>query len=301
MKKVLILGKNGFLARSFGRYMEQFKSEYELTFISSRAGTWESVPFSGYDAVFNASGLAHSNAIDGSDEDYYEVNGRLPGAIAKKAKAEEVPVYITISSSIIYGDMADVGQKKCIYADTVPNEQGIYGKSKLMGEQSALQYGDENFRVAVIRPPMIYSEYAPENFERLCRFAVSFPIFPNLYNEQSMIYADNLCELIRLIIDQRVGGIFYPQEKEYIHTSKLVKDIADAAGHRMLVTKIFNPALRMLSKQVRFVRKAFGNVVYDQSLSNHFQWSYCVVPYGETVKRIATKYNDIGGENKCKM
>lgn len=290
MKKILIVGKGGFVGTSFANYMKNFKEKYELTFISSMNHEWEKVSFVGFDAVYNASGLAHANAKDGSDDLYYEVNGRLPGEIAKKAKAEGVPIYVTMSSQIIYGDMPGVGKKQVITSDTVLTPDGIYGKSKIMGEENVLKYTDQSFQVAIIRPPMIYSENAPENFERLSKFAVKSPIFPNLYNEQSMIYADNLCELIRLIIDNKAGGIYYPQEPEYIHTSKLVKDISKYAGKKMWCTRVFNPVLKIVSGKIRFVRKAFGSLVYDQSLSNHFDWKYCVVPYEETVRRIAEKY-----------
>lgn len=291
MKKILVVGKGGFVSNTFVNYMKKFGSQYQVTVISSMNHEWEHYDFTGYDAVYNASGLAHANAIDGSDELYYEVNGRLPGEIAAKAKAENVPLYISMSSQIIYGDMTGVGKKNVITSDTKPTAEGIYGKSKIMGEREVLQYADDKFKTAIIRPPMIYSENAPENFERLCKFAVKSPIFPNLYNEQSMIYADNLCELLRLIIENQVGGIYFPQELEYIHTSKLVKDISKVAGKKMWVTKIFNPVLRLVSGKIRFVRKAFGSLVYDKSLSGHFDWKYCVVPYEETVNRIAEKYS----------
>ena len=292
MKKILVVGKGGFVGTSFANYMKKFKDKYELTFISSMNHEWEKISFSGYDAVYNASGLAHANAKDGTDDLYYEVNGKLPGEIATKAKAEGVPVYISMSSAIIYGDMSNVGIKKIITKETEASPEGIYGKSKIMGEEMVTQLADDKFHTAIIRPPMIYSEYAPENFELLCKFAVKSPIFPKLYNEQSMIYADNLCELLRLIIDNQAGGIYYPQEKEFIHTSKLVKDISYASGKRMLITGIFNPILKKMSGRVRFVRKAFGNVIYDKSLSNHFDWEYCVVPYEETVRRIAKRYGN---------
>lgn len=290
MKKVLVVGKGGFVSNSFVNYMEQFNTKYQVTVISSMNHEWEQYDFSRFDAVYNASGLAHANAKDGSDELYYEVNGRLPVEIAAKAKDEGVPVYVTMSSQIIYGDMSGIGKKQVISAATKPSPEGIYGKSKIMGEEGALKLADDSFHIAIIRPPMIYSENAPENFARLCKFAIKSPIFPNLYNEQSMIYADNLCELIRLIVENQVGGVFFPQEPEYIHTSKLVKDISIAAGKKMLVTKIFNPILRLVSGKIRFVRKAFGSLVYDKNLSKHFDWNYCVVSYDETVRRIAEKY-----------
>ena len=99
-----------------------------------------------------------------------------------------------------------------------------------------------------MRPPLIYSEYARDNFPRLVNFAKKMPIFPRLKNQQSMVYVDNLCELIHLIIENNIGGIYYPQQECYIETSKIVKDIADAVGNKMWQTTIFNPFLKLFAK-----------------------------------------------------
>ncbi|MEA5093486.1 MAG: NAD-dependent epimerase/dehydratase family protein [Sedimentibacter saalensis] len=297
MTKVLVIGKSGFISLSFQKYMMNFGNNYVIDVISSRNRKWENFSFSGYDTVFNASGLAHTNARNGSEEEYYEVNGDLPGELAAKAKLEGVHHFITMSSMNVYGDMANIGVSKCITDSTVPNTQSIYGKSKLMGETAVKKLEDDNFKVAIIRPPLVFSEYAPDNFGILLKIAVLFPVFPNIRNNQSMIYVDNLCELVRLIIDNHISGIFYPQEKEYIHTSTLVKDIAIQAGHKILMTEIFNSALMVLSKDISIVRKAFGNLTYHPSISNHFNWNYCVVDYKTAVKRMAEHH---GSVKKCK-
>ena len=42
---------------------------------------------------------------------------------------------------------------------------------------------------------------------------------------ERMIYIDNLCEFIRLIVQNQDNGIFYPQNQDYVNTSQLVKEI----------------------------------------------------------------------------
>ena len=293
MKKILLLGEGGYIGNSFKEYMSKFPN-YQIDTVSSMNREWTKMSFAEYDVVYNVSGLAHSNARQASEDLYYEVNGRLPVEMANKAKVESVPLFIHMSSMIIYGNMSKLGRKKIIGSDTIAEPDGVYGKSKIMAEEGLMLLEDSNFRIAIIRPPLIYGEHARDNFPRLVKFALTSPIFPDVYNEQSMIYVDNLCELIRLIIENKTGGIYFPQEPEYIHTSNLVKDISQAAGKRMLVTKIFNPILRLASGKIRFVRKAFGSLIYDQELSRHFDWKYCVVPYEETVRRIAEKYRGEG-------
>lgn len=289
VKKVMLVGTGGYVGCKFTEYIDKNYSDWKIDAVDSMNNKWAEADFHGYDAVYNVSGLAHANARHGSEEQYYEVNGKLPIDVATKAKAEGVPIFIQMSSQIVYGDMSGLGEEKIITAETVPSEPTIYGKSKMMAERGLQTLVDENFQVAIMRPPLIYSEFARDNFPRLVNFAKRMPIFPKLENKQSMVYIDNLCELIRLIIENNKGGIYFPQQECYIETSKIVADIAKAVGNKMWQPRFFNPLLRLLSKvpQLGFIHKAFGSIAYDMEMSNHFDGTYRVVSYEESVRRIA--------------
>lgn len=286
MKKVLLIGIGGYIGGSFKKYISANYKDYQIDEVSSMNREWDQHDFNGYDAVYNVSGLAHANARHGTEEQYYAVNGQLPINVAKKAKEAGVPQFIQMSSMIVYGDMSPLKQEKNITRETVPSQPSIYGKSKMMAEDGLQKLADNTFQVAIIRPPLIYSERARDNFPRLVKFAKTFHIFPKLDNSQSMIYVDNLIELVHLIIEHNQGGIYYPQQKEHIHTSKIVKDISDAFGKKMWLTRMFNPVLVLLSKKIGFIQKAFGCLTYDLSISNHFDWKYIVVDYDESIRRI---------------
>ena len=289
MKKVMLVGVGGYIGGKFTEYINKNYPDWQIDAVDSMNRKWAEADFFGYDAVYNVSGLAHANARQGTEEQYYAVNGQLPIDVATKAKAEGVPLFVQMSSMVVYGDMSGLGEEKNILEDTIPAEPTIYGKSKMMAERGILKLVDNAFQVAIIRPPLIYSEYARDNFPRLVNFAKKMPVFPKLKNQQSMVYVDNLCELIHLIIENNKGGIYYPQQECYIETSKIVKDIADAVGNKMWQTTIFNPILKLFSKSDRlaFIHKAFGSITYDMSISNHFDGKYRVVSYEESIKRIA--------------
>ena len=284
-----MVGVGGYIGGKFTEYINKNYPDWQVDAVDSMNRNWAKADFSGYDAVYNVSGLAHANARQGTEEQYYAVNGQLPIDVATKAKAEGVPMFVQMSSMVVYGDMSGLGEEKNIFEDTVPSEPTIYGKSKMMAERGLQKLVDENFQVAIMRPPLIYSEYARDNFPRLVNFAKKMPVFPNLKNQQSMVYVDNLCELIHLIIEHNKGGIYYPQQEVYIETSKIVKDIADAVGNKMWQTRIFNPFLKFFSKceKLAFIHKAFGSITYDMSISNHFDGKYRVVNYEESIIRIA--------------
>ena len=285
----MLVGIGGYIGGKFTEYINNHYSDWQIDAVDSMNRKWVEADFSGYDAVYNVSGLAHANARQGSEELYYQVNGQLPIDVATKAKEEGVPLFVQMSSQIVYGDMSRLGEEKMITAETVPSEPTVYGKSKMMAERGLMALVDDNFQVAIMRPPLIYSEFARDNFPRLVKFAKKMPIFPKLENKQSMVYVDNLCELIKLIIENNKGGIYYPQQECYIETSKIVADIARAVGNKMWQTRIFNPALRLLSKipKLGFIHKAFGSITYDMKMSNHFDGKYRVVSYEESIRRIA--------------
>lgn len=289
MKRVMLIGVGGYIGGKFIEYIKKNYPDWQVDAVDSMNRKWADADFHGYDAVYNVSGLAHANARQGTEKQYYAVNGQLPIDAAAKAKAEGVKIFVQMSSMVVYGDMSGLGEQKNIFADTVPAEPTIYGKSKMMAERGLQQLEDENFQVAIMRPPLIYSEFSRDNFPRLVNFAKKMPIFPKLKNQQSMVYVDNLCELIHLIIENNQGGIYYPQQEVYIETGKIVKDIADAVGNKMWQTTLFNPFLKLFSKceKLAFIHKAFGSITYDMSISNHFDGKYRVVSYEESIRRIA--------------
>lgn len=288
----MLVGIGGYIGGKFTDYINKNYPDWQIDAVDSMNRKWADADFHGYDAVYNVSGLAHANARHGSEKLYYEVNGQLPIDVATKAKAEGVPMFVQMSSQIVYGDMSGLGEDKVITAEIVPSEPTVYGKSKMMAERGLVALVDNSFQVALVRPPLIYSEFARDNFPRLVNFAKKMPVFPKLKNRQSMVYVDNLCELVKLIIEHNQGGVYYPQQECYIETSKIVADIAEAVGNKMWQTRLFNPALRFLSKMPMFdfIHKAFGSIVYDMKMSNHFDGKYRVVSYEESIKRIANAH-----------
>lgn len=284
--KILVIGKNGFVSTSFQKYMERYP-KIQVNAISARDGKWKEHNFADYDAVYNTTGLAHNDARMGTDEQFIALNRDLPIALATKAKSESVKTFINMSSMIVYGEMSELGSKERITSKTEPKPAGIYGESKLAGEKGLNLLADDNFHVAIIRSPLVYSENAVDNFLRLTDYAVKGFIFPKIDNTRSMIYADNLCELVKLIAEHNGSGFYYPQQDEYICTSKIVKDIATVSRHRMIMTRVFNPALYLLSKKMIFIRKVFGSLAYDMLESNCFDGKYRVVDYKESIDRLA--------------
>ncbi len=269
MKNILITGANSYIGVSFEEWMKHHNDECSIDTIDMQSEKWKEHDFSNYDVVFHVAGIAHVSTDPKLEDLYYKVNRDLTIEVAQKAKNQGVKQFVFMSSIIVYGDSSHINKKRVINRDTVPTPSNFYGNSKLQAEEGILPLSDDKFKVVVLRPPMIYGKGSKGNYPKLAKMARKLPIFPNIDNERSMLHIDNLCEFIRLIIKNEESGVFYPQNEEYVKTSKLVKEIAKVHGKNIKTTKLFNPILRGMGNFIGLVNKAFGNLVYEKSMSEY--------------------------------
>ena len=288
MKKILITGANSYIGISFERYIkENFPNDYMVDTMDMIDGSWHGKDFSGYDSIFHVAGIAHSDNGKINDEKaklYYAVNTDLTIETAKKAKAEGVKQFIFMSSAIVYGNSAPIGKTKIITKDTPVSPANCYGDSKVQAENGIIPLNDDDFKVVVLRPPMIYGKGSKGNYPVLSKFAQKLPVFPYVKNERSMLYVENLCEFVHLMIRNEEHGIFHPQNAEYSNTSELVKMIADVHGKKVYLIKGFGWLLKMMSHVSGLVNKAFGSLCYDMRLSEYI-CDYRICNLGESIQR----------------
>jgi nucleoside-diphosphate-sugar epimerase len=284
MKKILVTGANSFVGTSFIKWLSQYPDKYSINTISLRDESWKRSSFRGYDVVLHTVGIAHvdSNPDPKMEKQYYKVNRNLTIEAAKKAKREGVKQFIFLSSIIVYGDSSYINKSRIINEKTVPTPANFYGNSKLLAEKGITPLESDDFKVAIIRPPMIYGKNSKGNYPKLAKAAQLLPLFPNVENQRSMLHIDNLCEFLRLLIDNEDCGLFFPQNKEYVKTSEMVKQIAEVHGKKIKLTRIFNPVLISIGYKIGIVNKVFGNLTYDQNLSN-YKFNYIVRDLKESI------------------
>lgn len=272
MKKILITGAGSYIGTSFEKYMKQWPDKYSTNTVDMIDGSWRDKDFSAYDTVYHVAGIAHSDSGKISEERaklYYSVNTDLTIETAKKAKAEGVRQFIFMSSAIVYGDSAPIGKKKIITKDTHVSPANCYGDSKVKAEDGIRELEDENFKVVILRPPMIYGKGSKGNYPVMAKMAQKLPLFPYVDNCRSMLYIENLMEFVRLMVENEESGTFWPQNAEYSNTSELVKEIAKVHGKKVVLIKGFTWALKIMSHCTGIVNKAFGNLAYDQGMSGY--------------------------------
>lgn len=301
MKRILITGMQSYVGNAIETYLKHYNEVagrdcYLVDKISLKNENWKQISFAGYDAVLHVAGIAHADVTKVSEEEqkrYYKVNCELAGDVAKKACQEGVRQFVYFSSVIVYGNSAKVGKSKMVGPDTVPAPANFYGDSKLQGENAVLKLKNQDFQVAVLRLPMIYGKGSKGNFPILVKLASKMPFFPDIKNQRSMIYIENLAEYVRILIEKDYGGIFYPQNDEYVTTTEMVRMIAEAKGRKIRVWKLLNPfvvlASSMPGKVGKLANKAFGSLVVQKDIETEIKEKYCLFSVEESIKKSVSE------------
>lgn len=298
-KKVLITGAGSYIGQSFIQYAKKhYPANFEIEELDMTDAAWRDKDFSEYDVVYHVAGIAHADVGKVSEEiksKYYEVNTGLAVEAAEKAKREGVKTFVFMSSMIVYGDSAPYGQQKVIDETTVPKPSNFYGDSKLQADVAVRELADDTYKVIVLRPPMIYGKGSKGNYRTLAKLAKKLPIFPDVDNERSMLYIENLCEFLCQVLllksYHRNSVVLLPQNGEWTKTSDMVKEIAKASGKKIAELKCFAPAVwigsKMPGKIGGLVNKAFGNNCYKFEASFYSGLKY----QNTTVKQSVMEIN----------
>ena len=282
MLKLLITGKSGFIANAVLEHLKD-SDEIEASAVSVRGGEWKKMSFSGYDAILHTAGIAHVDPDPSLADQYDKINHRLTVEIAKKAKAEGVRQFIFLSSIIVFGDASRAGVRRTITTKTSPAPSGAYGQSKLDAENALRRLSCDSFRAAIIRPPMVFGRGCRGNYNTLAKLAEKLPVFPEFYNNRSMLYVENLAELIRLIVLRCDRGIFHPQDTVPRSVTEIVHEICHVHGKHMRFSRILALPVYILGFR-GLARRAFGDMAYSRTISQ-YPVNYRIVGFQEAIRR----------------
>ena len=278
MTRILITGTHSFTGGAVARRISSTST------VSLRNDSWQSDDWGGFGSVFHVAGIAHDSTRHSDPELYRRVNVQLAYDAAVKAKRDGVRQFIFMSSSIVYGKSAPIGQSKVITRETPVNPEGYYGESKVQAEEMLASLEDDGFRVCILRCPMIFGKGCRGNYPVLAKLARRLPVFPLVRNCRSMLYAENLAEFVRLMVENEERGIFWPQNREYSQTSEMVRMIAEAHGRRIWLVPHCERMLRGMAHVTGLVDKAFGSLAYDMTLSEYRE-EYRVCSLSEGIRR----------------
>lgn len=272
MKRVLITGANSYIGVNIDNWLSKSPTAYSVDTIDMIDGSWREKDFCQYDVIIHVAGIAHADVDNISEERkqlYYRVNTDLAIEVAQKAKKEGAGQFILMSSMIIYSGC----KEKIITKEDIPIPLNCYGDSKWQADQKVRKLETTEFKVVVLRAPMIYGKNSRGNYPELAKLAARLPVFPVVKNKRSMLHVDNLCEFIRLMVDNEESGVFFPQNREYTVTSDMVRMIAAVRQHKIIMVSGFGWGIKLMMKIPGRIgvlaTKAFGDSAYDMQMSEY--------------------------------
>ena len=279
MKRILIYGKGSYIGEHYREGLE--KEGHSVEMIDSMIYKPGDFSVSGFDVVVNVVGIAHIRITPDMEPLFYKINTDYAVELARLSKEQGVGQYLYMSSMNVYGDTSER-----IYTREQENPRNFYGKSKWLADQRIHEMEDGSFRVASIRPPVVYGKGCKGNFNQLEKIAMLSPVFPGFENIRSMIFIDNLTNLVCQIIENGDGGYFHPQNASHISTIQAIVEIRKARGKKTLLIPGLGWAVRLMMKVSHRAERAFSDDYYDLEFSRYRDNSYCHVSFPDSIKTL---------------
>ncbi|WP_368863208.1 NAD-dependent epimerase/dehydratase family protein [Staphylococcus hominis] len=262
-KKILITGTSGYVGSHLAKSLEQ--SNYEIQRLNVRNSLWKNQLFNNIDVIIHTAALVHNNEPNAKLENYFKVNTHLPIELAIKAKNEGVKQFIFMSTMAVYGEDGELGIDDDITQSSKIKPVTDYGISKAKAEEKLLEMNSPNFKVVILRPPMIYGKDSPGNFSKLKKVAEILPVIPKINNSRSALYIKHLEEYIKQIIANGSNGIYHPKDSFDFNTTQVIKEIREFQDKKTILLPI--PVCTYpLFNRIKFVSKLYGNLVYGKEL-----------------------------------
>ena len=250
MQNVLLTGSNGFI----GNYFINKYNINTFSFLNDKLNKLDLLNTK-TTTIIHLSAFVHQMG-GASKEKYEKINVTQSIDLAKKSKESGVKHFIFMSTVKVYGEETDIAYTKS--SNCIPQDD--YGKSKLKAEKKLKKLEDDNFKVSIIRTPIVYGYGVKANIKNLINLVNKVPILPfgKIQNRRSMVFVGNLCHLIDEIIIQDKAGIFLASDNEPLSTTKLIKLIAKGLNKKVYLLKI--PLFESLLK---LVKPSFHKRLYE--------------------------------------
>ena len=282
---ILIIGKNSYIGNHIDQWLKLYHHQVEQLDVLS--DEWKSFDYSKYDVIIHVAGIVHRP--DCKDWELYKrVNADMPISIATMAKQQGVRHYVYFSTMGVFQGGKKL--KPSVIDKNTPllkDENSMYGRSKLMAEEGLALLQDESFSVSYVRPPSVYGKGCRGGYiTGFTKIVKLLPVVPKAYSEarQSFVYIDNLAECVRLIVENRLTGVFCPQDDVIPNANELFKAIADGIGKRYADSRLLGLCMQLVS-WIPLVKKAYGGIEYARELSDIEGYDYVVVPFKEGMRR----------------
>lgn len=279
--EILLTGANGFLG---SRFIEVYSNYFSLVPTSRRESHYVSAQWAfdvtsetdpkprleNIECVIHCAARAHviNDSTANPLSEYRKVNVYGTIALASLAAKSGVKRFILISSINALGTSTEAEQP--FSHSSQPSPRDPFSISKNESEQAVKDIcAEAGMEYVIIRPPLVYGPGVKANFLSLLKWlsrGAPLPLGGIRNNKRSLVYLDNLVDLIRVCIEHPNAA----------NQTFLVSDNHDVSTYELLANtaRALNAPLRLLNippKWLGFACKLLGKKDIEQRLSASLQ------------------------------
>ena len=285
IKKVLVTGGNGFMARNLCPILQQAGYEvitttripYASPFHNVVTGDlekfqdWSSL-FLNVDAVIHLAARVHIMNDTAQDPlaEFRRANCEATRCLAEAAQHHGVKHFIYLSSIHVNGNHSSPDG---FTEQDQPQPQTPYAQSKFEAETMLMQLCDE-MTLTRIRIPLVYGKGVKGNFQsliKLCKLPIPLPFKGCVDNRRSFLFVENFCDFIKECLQSaRPEGLYFVADDQRLSTADLMSQIRTSLNQKPLLFMV--PFLeKMLPRS--FAEKLTENmVVVNDKAKTSFNW-----------------------------
>tara|TARA_B110000027_G_scaffold134016_1_gene164439 strand:- start:1266 stop:2204 length:939 start_codon:yes stop_codon:yes gene_type:complete len=242
----IITGSSGFVGLNLSSFFIQLNQPVLLVTRTPKPSSINEISYNDLDVAclykaktfIHLAGKAHDLKKTSEDVEYFEVNTELTKKMFDQFLESTCEVFIYMSSVKAAADeVAGI-----LTEEIKPNPVTVYGKSKLAAEQYILSKEiPKNKRVYILRPCMIHGPNNKGNLNVLYSFVskgIPYP-FGKYLNRRSVVSVDNLCFIIKELIDNAKieSGIYNIADDTSLSTIDLVQLMDEVLSRRTRILK----------------------------------------------------------------
>lgn len=240
MKKILVVGGNGQLGNCIRKIAPDFELDYEFVFTDSQMlditdEDQVNTYFHDYkpDFCINASAFTAVDLAETEKDKAFAVNANGVAHLAEACK-EHNAVMIHVSTDYVFDGETNL----CYSEDDFTSPIGVYGESKLKGEELAL---DLNSKTIILRTSWLYSEFN-KNFVKTMLSLFSQKEELGIVADQfgQPTNANDLAEAIMAIIEapQKTYGVFHFSNYPETTWFEFAKKIAELSKSKIKLNQL---------------------------------------------------------------
>ena len=233
MNRILITGTQSFIGTNF----RKLSRNQNIREVSLKEKLSETIDFKQFDIILHLAAIVHQSKKIPQQE-YFAVNRDLCVSVAREAKNAGVKHFIFLSTIKVYGTFSQGSEPW--NEDSICHPDDSYGRSKYEAELELGKLDSPEFKVAIIRTPIVYGAGVSANILKLIKLIEKFPFLPfrDVNNNRHYTYVGNLIGFIDKIIEIRASGTFIVMDDSPISTTNLVQTLAHFLHRKLFLFRV---------------------------------------------------------------